>query len=86
MRLRVNAYLKDYNRMQLFPRNYIHPRVEASVQKYERLHVFPLFKIHMFPFLNVNAKVSEYRAKHNRLQLYLEKAPALSDIRAMFVH
>lgn len=90
MRQRVNTYQKDYNKLHtfMFPRNYIHRRVEESVQKYERVFVFtfPIFKFHIFPFLDVNAKVTGYQAKHNRLQLFYIKVPTLSDIRTMFVH
>jgi hypothetical protein len=88
MGVRVNIYLKDYNKLHLFlfPKKYINARVEESVQKYKRLHLFPIFKVHMFPSLNVNAKVTDYQAKNNRLQIYYQKVPSLSDIRAMFVH
>lgn len=88
MRQRVNTYQKDYNKLHMFmfPRNYIHRRVEESVQKYERVFVFPIFKFYIFPTLDVNAKVTGYQAKHNRLQIFFIKVPSLSDIRMMFVH
>jgi hypothetical protein len=86
MGVRVNVYLKDYNKLHLFPKKYIHPKVEEAVQRYKRLHVLSEFRVHVFPSLDVNAKVTEYEAKNNRLQIYYQKVPSLSDIRAMFVH